>query len=128
MTINLFAPPKSRIIGAIRRIFSMSELYKNVKNKALVEEKGPRGGKQVRCACCGSIAPWGDTNVDHIEAVIPTYMTANEMSYDEIISRMWCTQENLQVLCKKCHDEKTKEENKERKEFKKRAKNECSSR
>lgn len=123
MTINMFKPDKGRIIGAIRRIFSMSNLYKFCKNRNLVEETGPRGGKMLRCDCCGNNFPWSKTQLDHIDEVIPIDRTAESMGLDEIVSRMWCSPDNLQVLCSECHDIKTQEANKERREFKKRAKN-----
>ena len=124
MTFKIFAPPKSRIIGAMRRIFSMSELYKHVKNARLSEEKGPRGGKMVVCDGCGKSFPWSSTQVDHVEDVTPVDKSAAEMSYDEIVERMWCMQcenqlDNLQVLCKECHDAKTEAENKIRRANKK---------
>ena len=122
MTIDFFKIPKSQIIGAIRRIFSMSTLYKHVKNKALSDEVGVRGGKMCICNVCGKSSPWSKCSVDHRETVVPLDSSAEEMSFDLIISRMWCSQDNLQVLCEECHDLKTLAENNIRKEFKRKKK------
>ena len=117
--IDIFKVPKSQIIGAIRRIFSMSVLYKHVKGKSLSEEVGVRGGKQCVCKQCGKSSPWSKCSVDHVDPVIPYDRCAEEMTFDEIINRMWCDQDNLQVLCESCHNEKTQAENVVRRAHKK---------
>ena len=45
--------------------------------------------------------------VDHIEPIVPV---TGWVSWDSCIERMFCETDNLQVLCKACHDEKSKEE------------------
>jgi hypothetical protein len=35
-------------------------------------------------------------------------------SWDDFIERLYCGKENLQVLCKECHDKKTLKEKKQR--------------
>lgn len=42
--------------------------------------------------------------VDHIEPI------GKFESWDKVVEKMFCEQDNLQVLCKDCHDRKTKEE------------------
>lgn len=51
--------------------------------------------------------------VDHILPIVPT---SGWDSWDAVIERMFCEKDNLQVLCKECHDAKSKAENAERKE------------
>lgn len=46
--------------------------------------------------------------VDHINPVIDPHVGFD--SWDEVINRMFCETDNLQVLCKECHDKKTQEE------------------
>lgn len=47
-------------------------------------------------------------SVDHIRPIIdPKH---GFISWDEVIKRMFCEEDGLQVLCKACHDLKTKEE------------------
>jgi hypothetical protein len=50
--------------------------------------------------------------VDHIEPIVPT---TGWVSWDSCIERMFCELDNLQLLCKACHDVKSKEEAGERK-------------
>lgn len=45
--------------------------------------------------------------VDHIEPIVPV---TGWVSWDSCIERMFCEADNLQLLCKKCHDSKSKEE------------------
>lgn len=46
--------------------------------------------------------------VDHIEPVINPQ--TGWQSWDEVVKRMFVDSDGLQVLCKECHDRKTKEE------------------
>jgi 5-methylcytosine-specific restriction endonuclease McrA len=49
--------------------------------------------------------------VDHIEPIVPV---TGWVSWDSCIERMFCEVDNLQLLCKACHDIKSKEETGER--------------
>jgi len=49
--------------------------------------------------------------VDHIEPIVPV---TGWVSWDSCIERMFCEEDNLQLLCKACHDSKSKEETGER--------------
>ena len=46
--------------------------------------------------------------VDHINPIIDPY--TGFTTWDECIDRMFCESDNLQVLCHRCHTEKTNEE------------------
>ena len=46
--------------------------------------------------------------VDHIEPIIDP--TVGFTTWDECIERMFCEADNLQVMCKACHDIKSFEE------------------
>jgi len=118
-TKDLNIPNKNLIKGAIRRLFSRSPVIKEVRAKALhPTKKGVRGGKQYICSECKKTFGMGDINVDHIEPVIPLDKTINDMDYNEIVERIFCDISNLQVMCKPCHKDKTKQERKEKKRIK----------
>ena len=46
--------------------------------------------------------------VDHVSPVIEP--EKGFISWDEVINRLFCEKENLQVLCHECHSKKTNEE------------------
>lgn len=46
--------------------------------------------------------------VDHIEPIIDPHVGFT--TWDDCIERMFCEKDNLQVLCKICHDEKSVQE------------------
>lgn len=114
----------STIFGALRRCWSRHPRKRAILHKAKHPTIcGPRGGSQYICASCRETFGLGAVNVDHIEPVVPINTLSKDMSWDEIIGRMFnCSDDNLQVLCKECHKEKSREENAERREFKKNAK------
>lgn len=58
----------------------------------------------------------GKIVIDHIKPVIR--IDGQDSSWDEIINNMFCEEDNLQAICKICHDSKTMAENEERKENK----------
>lgn len=53
--------------------------------------------------------------VDHIRPVVET---SGFDTWDSVIDNLFCEEDGLQVLCKACHDLKTKEERVKRKEYK----------
>lgn len=60
--------------------------------------------------------------VDHKDPIVPTDTLSKDMSWDVIIGRVFCSADNLQVLCSTCHKIKSKDENMERKEERKKKK------
>lgn len=73
-----------------------------------INSKTGRLAKHYKCASCKEEFPSKDVQVDHITPVVDPNLGFT--SWDEIIDRMFCEKENLQVLCKICHDNKTKQE------------------
>tara|TARA_R110000824_G_scaffold344886_1_gene531560 strand:- start:24921 stop:25337 length:417 start_codon:yes stop_codon:yes gene_type:complete len=55
-----------------------------------------------------------NVHVDHINPVVPV---TGWVSWDDCINNMFCEEDNLQVLCSKCHKEVTAEENAQRKYY-----------
>jgi hypothetical protein len=69
------------------------------------------------CKCCNEKVPWTKREggkrvqnvfVDHIDPVIDP--STGFTTWDSFIDRLFCEKENLQILCKDCHDSKTSEE------------------
>lgn len=69
------------------------------------------------CACCKEESPATilvdrkrvkNIYVDHIDPIVDP--SKGFEGWDKMVDRMFCEEDNLQVLCKKCHDLKTQEE------------------
>jgi 5-methylcytosine-specific restriction endonuclease McrA len=65
-----------------------------------------------RCAECNEEQTSKNMEVDHILPVVPP---TGFVSWDNVIERLFCGPENLQVLCVPCHKAKSKEEQQIRK-------------
>jgi 5-methylcytosine-specific restriction endonuclease McrA len=116
--------PKERglIKGAVRRVFSRSELRRKVLEKSRIEHYDPtrpRVKKWSSCESCGEAIATYEAQVDHKVPLVPIISSLEEMTWDEVVNGCWCYEDLLQVLCQQCHGEKTKEENKARREHKK---------
>jgi 5-methylcytosine-specific restriction endonuclease McrA len=60
------------------------------------------------CAYCKLHFPAKCVSVDHISPIVDPALGFT--TWDDTIARMFCEKDGLQVLCKDCHDNKTKEE------------------
>jgi len=72
-----------------------------------------RIAEHYKCEGCKKHYPAKDVQVDHIEPVVDP--VRGFINWDTFIERLLCGVENLQVLCKGCHLEKTKQERSQRK-------------
>lgn len=81
-----------------------------------INSKSGRLAKHYKCASCKEEYPAKDVQVDHIIPVVDPNLGFT--TWDDIIDRMFCEQEFLQVLCKSCHDNKTTVERQQAKERK----------
>lgn len=116
--------PKERnlIKGAIRRVFSRSELRRQALDSTRIEhydEERPRVTKWSWCTDCGIIEPTYLMEVDHVTPLVPLDGSLEDMTWDEVVNRTWCDPVNLKPKCKDCHSIKTKGENAERRRLKK---------
>lgn len=75
-----------------------------------------RLGKHFRCANCNGNFAGRFVQVDHIEPIIDP--AVGFTTWDDVVNRMFCEKQNLQVLCTDCHKEKTASERKIKKESK----------
>ena len=110
------------IENAIRKSFRYSVLYIDAMDRALSTEVGPRGGKRYTCACCGNHFARNQVELDHKVPVIALDSSLDNSSLDELYAGIYCSLENLQVLCTTCHKAKTRKEARERAENRKKAK------
>ena len=77
-----------------------------------INKRTGRLAEHYRCAACNDFFVARDVQVDHIDPVVaPETGFVNWLTY---ILRLYCEEDNLQVLCKECHKEKTNRERKER--------------
>ncbi len=122
--MNNPASPKERNLlkGSMRRVFARSELRRAALERNAIEHsdpKRPRVTKWVWCDCCGEVFPRYLAQVDHIMPLVPLDKTLEDMSWDEVVDRLWCSIDNLSVLQLTCHKQKSKIERVERSKLKK---------
>ena len=100
----------SFIRSALRKMWLKYPNRFKALNAARLPHKGIRRGKRVylyECASCGSENTTSNVTVDHIKPC------GSLRSYDDLTpfcSNLLCDLDGLQVLCKKCHHNKTLEE------------------
>ncbi len=123
MNPRITAKERGLLKGAIRRVFSRSETRRSVLAKATVQGYSdgsrPRVTKWCKCASCNKMEPAYLCQVDHIEPIVPTNSSLEQMDWNTIVDNTFCIEDNLAVVCKPCHKLKTKAENKERRAYKK---------
>jgi 5-methylcytosine-specific restriction endonuclease McrA len=111
------------IISSVKRAFSRSKQAHKLKTSAVLKDvTGKRGGKMVKCNDCGKIIPMYSSQVDHISPICPVEISLKVMSFNMLYERTFCDNNNLQVICKECHDKKNKIERKQRASWRKKKK------
>lgn len=104
------------IRGALRRVFSRSPIVRQVMFKVRREvpkfnKDGSRAKKdsvQYQCSACTEWIKSTAISVDHIVPVIG--VDEGFVDWNEFISRLFCGEDNLQVVCDTCHKTKTNTE------------------
>jgi 5-methylcytosine-specific restriction endonuclease McrA len=79
-----------------------------------VNKKTNKMAMHYACASCSNHFVAKDVQVDHIFPVVSPQ--TGFVDWETYISRLFCEKENLQVLCKPCHVEKTALEKLQRKD------------
>jgi 5-methylcytosine-specific restriction endonuclease McrA len=105
------------IRGALRQCFHRSNYYKVfVNSKAFKVARYNKDGsrhkvdlKKYECASCARSFLKKDIQIDHIDP-IGSFKSLDDIS--RFINRLYCSYDNLQVLCKSCHKTKTAQERK----------------
>lgn len=94
--------------GGMRKFPAKWQALEDACVGSLENPKTGRKAKHYRCAMCGNLFVAKDVEVDHISPCVDP--VAGFVSWDEFIKRLYCPKENLQVLDKKCHKEKSASE------------------
>lgn len=92
-------PPKHNVLAA-----AFTEKKKN--------QKSGRLAKHFLCAKCKQEYTSTNVQVDHIK---PIAGVDGFTTWDDFIERLFCSEDNLQVLCVECHAAKTAKEKAKRK-------------
>lgn len=90
--------------------------YAVIKAAFVDKRTNPKTGRQAsfyKCSSCKQDFPLKEVQVDHINPVIPK---EGFSTWDDVIERLFCEQDGLQLLCKACHSIKSKKENDERRQ------------
>lgn len=116
--------PKERnlIKGSIRRVFSRSDLRKKIIALTIVDHTDlsrPRVKRWSICPKCREFVPTYQLEVDHINPVVALGETLEDLSWDTVVDRVFCHENNLMAICKPCHKIKTKLEAAERRKLRK---------
>lgn len=115
----------SAVVGALKRSFSRSPIINEYLRKYRIEKPYIKKDGTVsnvprifyKCHKCGNEFPSTKINVDHIEPVVPVNIPVRHMCLSALVTRLYCDESNLQILCKEHHSEKSKEENRQRNEW-----------
>lgn len=103
----------STLRGGLRRWPPKWEVLKEAKIGKKINEKSGRLAEHYLCAKCKKVYISKDVQVDHINPVVD--IKKGFTTWDEFIKRLYCEKKDLQVLCIKCHKEKTAKERIKRK-------------
>lgn len=104
----------SALRGAFRKYPTKHEVLKAAFVGKKVNKKTKRLSAHYVCNACKQEYPTSEVNVDHINPVVS--VEDGFTSWDSFISNLFCSADDLQVLCTDCHDKKTQQENKERRD------------
>lgn len=120
---NRLTPKEKGLVkGALRRIFSRSDLRKQAIEKQKIKHHDPnrpRVTKWLWCPECGVIYPAYQAQVDHQVPIVGTNETLDDLTLDDLVDRIWCDISNLRAMDKDCHKIKSAAENKLRRAYKK---------
>ena len=102
----------SLLRSGMRRFPNKTEALSKAKTTRKKNKKTNRLAQHYRCASCRKEFPLSDVQVDHIKPVVDP--KDGFIDWEVYVQRMFCTTENLQVICKPCHKIKSDKERKQR--------------
>ena len=98
----------SALRSATRRYPPRNRALKKAFVKRQISKVSGRLAMHYKCAICNKLVTSTNVQIDHIVPVVDP--VKGFVSWDEYINRMYCEEDNFQVLCKPCHLKKTKKE------------------
>lgn len=98
----------SALRSATRRYPPRNRALKKAFVKRQISKVSGRLAMHYKCAVCKKLFTSTNVQIDHILPVVDP--AKGFVSWDEYINRMYCEEDNFQVLCKPCHLKKTKKE------------------
>jgi len=103
---------KNSVRSAIRKSFSRSDHYKGfLKSRRIEWRSGKRRRVSYECQICLVNHPSTNINVDH-KVPLGKGVYGGLEDADSFSALVYCSWDNLQILCRECHKLKTKEEQK----------------
>lgn len=94
--------------GGSKRWPPKYECMEEAKTEKRVNPASGRFAQFYLCAaCCGEYTA-KNVEVDHITPIVDPKV--GFINWDSFINNLFCSKDNLQVLCQPCHKEKTKKE------------------
>ena len=103
---------RARFNSFIKSLLRKGSTRWGPKNTTLQKARVAKG--QYKCAGCKEVVPVTvkkdgkrvrNVFVDHIEPIVSP--SEGFTTWDKVIERMFCEEDGFQVLCDKCHKEKT---------------------
>lgn len=122
MNKRITVKERNLLKGAIRRVFSRSELRRKIMDTAKVvriDATRPRVKNWYSCKSCNGFYAQYEMQVDHTLPIIRLDEAFENVSLDTVVDRLWCEEWGLQPICVTCHKVKSKQENKLRREHRK---------
>lgn len=112
------------VINALRRAsfkWRPRNMAKNAAKVQIGEFSTGRPKYGWKCAMCGEIFKAKDTQMDHVDPVVPLggFESGKEFDMEEFVERLLVYEKGWQCICCNCHQEKSKWENDQRREHKK---------
>lgn len=106
----------SVIRSALRRAFSRSPVVREVmqavrRERDWFRKDGTKASKprvEYQCSCCKQWYMGKEISVDHCDSVIDNHV--GFIDWNTFVDRLFCSKENLSVLCDFCHTIKTNKE------------------
>lgn len=122
MNERVTAKERNLLKGAIRRVFSRSELRRKILDKTIIDHEDPsrpRVKKWSWCDKCNQPVPRYLMELDHEPPAVRIGEKFSDLTLDEFVDRLWCDGVGLNPICKACHKAKSKAETAQRRKKKK---------